>query len=151
MGAIAAGGVRILNQEIIDHLGVTQDQLEDALLRESIELERQERLYCGTRQGSELAGRSVVVVDDGAATGATMWAAISVLRRLGVGEIIAALPVAAHEAAVTLAEAVDHLIALSVPEPFVAVGQWYEDFSQTTDHEVKSLLETAHLLSMVSA
>lgn len=141
MGAIASGGAYVVNRQVIEQAGVTDAQLEAEVARQRAELERRERAYRGDRPFPDLSGRVVVVVDDGFATGATMRAAVQALRQYKPREIIVAVPVAPpHVEDATLKDA-DKVIVLLQPTPFLAVGQWYRDFSQTTDSEVTRLLK----------
>jgi putative phosphoribosyl transferase len=142
MGAIASGGLRVLNASVIDALGITAVVLESVAAAELRELERQERTYRDAAPQPNLAGRIVIVVDDGLATGSTMKAAVRALRQSGPKQIIVAVPVAATETARSLAEEVD-VVCLSTPTEFQAVSTWYADFSQTSDEEVRNLLESA--------
>jgi putative phosphoribosyl transferase len=143
MGAIASGDVRVLNPDVIDGLKISPAEVEAVAARELLELERQERVYRGNMPLPELAGRTVIVVDDGLATGSTMQAAVGALRQGNPGRIIVAAPVAAVQTAIRLREAADSLVCLDLPPDFHAVSTWYEDFSQTTDEEVRDLLESA--------
>jgi putative phosphoribosyl transferase len=144
IGAIASGGVRVLNHEVLRELAITEDVV-DALTREELEeLQRRERLYRGTRPPPKLQDRTVIVVDDGLATGFTMRAAVEALRRLGTGRIVVAVPVAAADTCEDLrAGPADEVVCLETPEPFFAVGLWYRRFEQTSDEEVQELLERA--------
>ena len=143
IGAIASGGVRVLNEETLRDYGVTTEQLAAVLDAEQRELERRERQYRGPRPFPSVAGRTVILVDDGLATGSTMYAAVSALREERPARIVVAVPTAPLETCAGLRSVVDEAICLSTPEPFDAVGRWYEDFSQTTDEEVHDLLERA--------
>lgn len=140
MGAIASGGVKVLDQELIAKLGLSGDQVEAVVGREIKELQRRENLYRGDRPTRDLTGRTVILVDDGIATGSTMMAAIGLLRRQGAGRIVVAAPVAAPDTAARLREAADEVFIVIEPEYFRAVGRWYEDFSETSDEQVRSLL-----------
>jgi len=142
MGAIASGGMRVLNPDVIDGLGITPAMVESVAAKELLELERQERAYRGDAPLPELAGRTVIVVDDGLATGSTMRAAVRALRQRKPKRIIVAVPVAARETAFSLRQEAD-VVCLSTPPDFHAVSMWYEDFSQTSDDEVRNLLESA--------
>jgi predicted phosphoribosyltransferase len=143
MGAIASGGVRVLNEEAVNGLGIPPSAIEEATAKEQRELERRERAYRGERPPPELRGRSVILVDDGLATGATMQAAILALRRLQPARIVVAVPTAAPDTCEQMREAADEVVCAMTPEPFYAVGLWYEDFSQTSDEEVRALLAQA--------
>ena len=143
MGAIASGGVIVTNPEVQALLELPDDAIKEAVAREKSELHRRERLYRGARAPLNLAGRTVLVVDDGAATGATMQAAVRALRQLQVARILVALPVAARECYVTLKKEADQVLSLLTPEPFGSVGRWYGSFDQTTDEQVQSLLRAA--------
>ena len=141
MGAIASGGVRILNQDVLRYIPVPQKMIDEVAAREQQELERRERSYRGSRPPVDVRGKAVIVVDDGLATGSTMRAAVAALRRMEPRAIIVAVPVAAQQTCEEFrAEGID-LVCLRTPEPFQAVGLWYEDFSQTTDEEVHVLLD----------
>lgn len=136
-GAIASGGVRVLNEDVVGHVpGLDPDAIEAVVAREMLELERRERAYRGPRPFPVLAGRTVVIVDDGLATGATMRASVAAVRQLGPARIVVAVPVGSTEAVRTLAEEADTVICLEAPHGFRAVGQYYRDFGQTTDDEV---------------
>jgi putative phosphoribosyl transferase len=140
MGAIASGGVRVLNRSVIDHLRITSDQVEEVASQEGRVLAHREREYRGDRPPAELAGRTVVLVDDGLATGASMRAAVAAVRNQGAGRIVVAVPVAARETCEALESEADEVVCAVTPQPFYAVGLWYDDFSQTTDEEVGMLL-----------
>lgn len=143
MGALASGGVRVLNPEIIQSLGISTEVIEGVTAREAEELARRERAYRGDRPPTEVAGRVAVLVDDGLATGATMRAAATALRGHGPSRILVAVPVGAPDACQALGEVADETICLLRPVWFSAVGAWYDDFSPTTDAEVRELLERA--------
>ena len=143
MGAIATGGVRVLNPEVVDSLGIPDEVIAATEAREQRELERREHAYRGGSPPPDVEGKTVLVVDDGIATGSTMLAAIAALRILKAGHIVAAAPTVAADTYVTIEKAVDEIVAVIVPENFRGVGQWYEDFSQTTDEEVRQLLAEA--------
>jgi putative phosphoribosyl transferase len=142
MGAIASGGVRVLNDRIVNE-GIPADVIDRVTRQELQELERRERAYRGTRPPPEIRGRTVILVDDGLATGSTMRAAAAALRRLGPKKIVVAVPVAAPETCDELRSEVDEIVCGETPRLFQAVGLWYDDFSQTTDEEVGDLLERA--------
>lgn len=141
MGAIASGGIRELNREVIGMLGITQEEIEAAAHRETQELERRERAYRGARPPLEVRDRVILLVDDGLATGTTMRAAVSALRQLGATKIVVAVPVGAAQSCRQLRREVDELVCLLEPEDLVAISLWYEEFPQTSDQEVQELLE----------
>jgi putative phosphoribosyl transferase len=143
MGAIASGGVRVLNDDIVQRLAIPQEVINKVAAHEQRELERRERLYRGYRPAYDVHGRTVILVDDGIATGATMRAAVAAVRQLHAARIIIAVPVAASATCEEFAAEVDELVCVIRPEVFFAVGFWYENFSQTTDEEVCDLLEQA--------
>jgi len=143
MGAIASGGVRVLNDEVVGYFGVGDDVLRAVEARERRLLETRERLYRGERPAPAIAGHSVLVVDDGLATGSTMKAAVAALRQEGAARVLVAVPVAPADTVEALSRTADEVIAVETPEPFEGVGRWYRDFSQTTDEEVRSLLAAA--------
>src|SRR5262245_45964453 len=140
MGAIASGGVRVLNDEVVRVLDLSPQLIEEVARTEQQELERRERVYRDDRPPVDVRGKTVLLVDDGLATGSTMRAAVAALRRQGPARIIVAVPVGASDSCEELQEA-DEVVCAKMPEPFRAVGMWYEDFSQTTDEEVRELLE----------
>jgi len=140
MGAIAPGGVQVLNFDLIDELAIPLASVDAVAASERQELERRDRIFRGGRPLPELKGKTVILVDDGLATGATMEAAVTALRRMEPAQIMVAVPVGARETCERLARIADHVVCLATPAPFNAVGQWYEDFAQTTDEEVKHLL-----------
>jgi putative phosphoribosyl transferase len=140
IGAIAAGGVRVLNEEITGYLGIRPEAIEQVVGREQIELARQERAFRDRRPPIDAADRTVVLVDDGLATGSTMKAAVQALRAQDLAEIIVAAPVGSPQACAELAGIADSVVCAYSPERFSAVGLWYRDFSQTTDGEVRTLL-----------
>lgn len=142
-GAIASGGAGVLNRGIINDLGIRSETIERVTAREKVELERRETAYRGHQPFPVIVGETIVVVDDGAATGASIRAAIVALRDLGPRSIIAAIPVASREAIGLIEAVADHCYCLFAPEPFLGVGYWYEDFSETPDAEVRILLSEA--------
>ena len=142
MGAIASGGVRVENRELIDALGIRPEVVDDVARAEAIELERREQAYRGDRAPCDIAGRRVILVDDGLATGATMRAALAAVRHQGVEEVVVAVPTGARQTCAELAATGATVVCLSQPEPFHAVGLSYEDFSETSDEEVRALLQT---------
>src|SRR5262249_18445645 len=144
MGAIAAGGVQVLSNDLIEDLGIPAALVSEVAARERLELERRDRTFRGGRPESDPRGRTVILIDDGLATGSTMEAAIVALRRLQPAQIIVAVPVGARETCDRLRKLADRLVCLMTPPAFSAVGQWYTDFSQTTDEDVKRLLATGY-------
>jgi predicted phosphoribosyltransferase len=140
MGAISTGGVRVLNEEVVDLLGIPEEVIDAVAREEEQELNRREREYRGDRPPPEVGGRTVILVDDGLATGSTMRAAVAALRRQQPRRIIVAVPVAAPATCEEFKGVVDDIVCATTPEPFRAVGLWYQDFSQTTDEEVHDLL-----------
>jgi predicted phosphoribosyltransferase len=143
MGAIATGGVRVLNDEVVTALQIPDEVIGSVAEEEWRELERRERAYRDDRPLPQVRGRTVILIDDGLATGTTMRAAVAALRQQGPARIVVAVPVAAASSCEDLGELVDEVVCLQTPEPFYAVGSWYEDFTQTTDDEVHALLEHA--------
>jgi len=140
MGAVATGCVRVLNDEIVRGLGISEHEIDAAAARELQELARRERLYRGDRPLPDIAGRTVILVDDGLATGATMRAAIAAVRQQQPARIVVAVPTASPDTCEALKAEADDVVCAMTPEPFLAVGHWYEDFTQTTDDEVRELL-----------
>ncbi len=140
MGAVATGGVRVLNDEVVRGLGIPDYVIDAVAAREQLELARRERLYRGGRLPPDVRGRTVILVDDGLATGATMHAAVRALRAQQPARIVVAIPTASPQTCEELKAEADDVICTITPEPFQAVGRWYEDFSQTTDEEVRDLL-----------
>ena len=140
MGAIASGGVRQLNSQFIRAAGISTEEVEEATRREEAELGRREAAYRGDRPALDVKGRTVILVDDGLATGSTMRAAVKALRALGVKRLIVAVPVGAVDTCRELAKEVDELLCPLKPRDLVAISWWYEDFRQTTDQEVLDLL-----------
>ncbi len=140
MGAVATGGVRVLNDQLVERLGVPEHIIDAVAARERRELARRERLYRGGRPPPDVRGRTVILVDDGLATGATMHAAIQALRQQNPARIVVAVPTASPETCEEMKARADDVICAITPEPFHAVGRWYQDFSQTTDEEVAALL-----------
>ncbi|CAA9238350.1 MAG: hypothetical protein AVDCRST_MAG10-1482 [uncultured Acidimicrobiales bacterium] len=140
MGAVASGGVRVLHQAVIDALAIAPEVIEEVAAREGAELARREQAYRSGRPPLELAGRTVVVVDDGLATGATMRAAVTALRAQLAGRILVAVPVGPPETCQEMAREADEVVCVRTPRSFHAVGQWYDDFAQTTDDEIRALL-----------
>ena len=143
MGAIATGGVRVLNEDVVVGLGIPGPVIDEVAREEERELHRRERLYRDDRPPPEVRGRTVILVDDGLATGSTMRAAVAALRQQGPASIIVAVPVGAAETCAGLRREADEVVCARMPEPFHAVGLWYNDFTQTTDDEVRDMLERA--------
>jgi predicted phosphoribosyltransferase len=140
MGAIASGGVRVMNDDVLAYARVSQQAVDDAAAREERELVRREVAYRGNRPPLAVGGRTVVIVDDGLATGSTMRAAVQALRAMEPRRIVVAVPVGAAQACEAVRREAGDLVCLRIPEPFEAVGQWYDDFTQTSDAEVHALL-----------
>lgn len=140
IGAIASGGVQVLNEALLVQTGLPRDRIEAVVARERAELERREELYRGERAPPELAGKVVIVVDDGLATGATMLAAVEALRSRSPARIVVAVPTAPRQTCEALADVADDVICLRQPDPFYAVGLSYEDFAEVSDDEVRRLL-----------
>jgi len=143
MGAVASGGVRVVNQDAVRAAGITRTAFDAATERELQEVRRRERAYRANRPFPDLRKATVVLVDDGVATGSTMLAGVHALRQLGPAMIVAAAPVMAREAQHTLARAADACLCVAVPEPFYGVGTYYDDFTQTSDEEVRAILARA--------
>ena len=140
MGAVATGGGRVLNDEIVRGLGISEHEIDAAAARELQELARRARLYRGDRSPPDAAGRTVILVDDGLATGATMRAAVEALKQQHPARTVVAVPTASPDTCEALKAEADDVVCAMSPEPFFAVGHWYEDFTQTTDDEVRDLL-----------
>ena len=140
MGAIAGGGVRVLNPAVVDTLGISDGVIDEVAAREAQELARRLHTYRGDRPAPELGGRIVIVVDDGLATGATMKAAVAAIRAARPARIVVAVPVGARPTCDELEASADEVVCAKVPALFQAVGQWYQDFSPTTDEEISTLL-----------
>jgi putative phosphoribosyl transferase len=138
MGAVASGGIVLVNPALVEQM--PEEQFRGALERAVKELNERERLYRGGRPPPDVAGRTVVLIDDGLATGATMRAAVEALRRRGPRQIIVAVPIASPEICEDLAREVDRVVCAATPQPFHAVGLWYQDFSPTSDDEVRHIL-----------
>lgn len=141
MGAVASGGVRVMNQDVTRQLRITEEDIESVARRELEELERREKAYRNGHPSISLEGKTVLLCDDGVATGSTMLAAIKALRRCKAGKVVVAVPTIAAASLPKFKEEADEVVAVIAPENFMAVGQWYEDFSQTSDEEVEELLE----------
>jgi len=143
MGAIATGGVRVLNDEVVRMLGIPEATIDAVATEEWRELLRRERAYRGNRPAPQVRGKTVILVDDGLATGSTMRAAVAALRQQRPDRLVVAVPVGAAATCAELRHEADEVVCAQTPEPFYAVGIWYGDFSQTTDEEVHDLLERA--------
>jgi predicted phosphoribosyltransferase len=144
MGAIASGGVRVLNDEVIASLRIPDGAIETVAEEEQRELERREEAYRDGRPRPDVRGKVVILVDDGLATGSTMRAAVAAVRRLGPSRVVVAVPVGARDTCRELATEADEVVCAAMPEPFFGVGSWYDDFRQTTDEEVQELLTRAN-------
>ena len=143
MGAIATGGVRVLNRDVVTALGIPPQMIDAVAARERAELERRERAYRGSRPLPDLTGRTVILVDDGLATGATMRAAAVALKKLRPGRVVIAVPTAAREVCDDFRKEVDEVVCAETPPLLGAVGMWYDDFNQTSDEDVRDLLNRA--------
>lgn len=143
MGAIASGGVRVMNENVVGPLGIPPALVERVARREEVELERRQREYRGNRPLPQVQGRCVIVVDDGLATGASMRVAVAALRQQKPARIVVAVPVAPPDTVRLLAREADEVICPATPEPFFGVGQWYDNFDQTDDEEIRRLLDLA--------
>ena len=141
MGAIASGGVRVLNDDVVRWYGIPESAIESVAREEAAELERREREYRHDRPAPDFANHIVILVDDGLATGSTMRAAAQAVRMLGPSRVVVAVPVGARQTCSEIAAVADEVACARMPEPFSAVGQWYLDFDQTTDEEVRELLQ----------
>ena len=140
MGAIAAGGVRVVNRSVTGALGIPVEVVDGVAAVEEAELERREQAYRPGRPPLEVSGKVVVVVDDGLATGSTMRAAVAAVRAMGPRRVVVAVPVGARETCEDLAAEADEVVCARMPSSFRAVGQWYDDFSETTDDDIRALL-----------
>jgi len=143
MGAVASGGLRVVNEDVVQSLGLSEAVIDRVAAKEMIELNRREREYRGDRPEPDPGGRIVILVDDGLATGSTMRAAAQALAVRQPAKIVVAVPLAAPETCQALAREVDEVICAVTPQPFYAVGLWYEDFDQTSDEAVRTLLADA--------
>ncbi|MDR5725856.1 MAG: phosphoribosyltransferase [Terriglobia bacterium] len=148
MGAIATGGVRIINDQLVADLGITKEQVAEAVAAQEAELQRREQLYRGVRPGISVAGKTTILVDDGIATGSSMLAAITALRALRPEKIVVAVPVAPSHSDEQIKKTADEFICLYQPGLLFSIGQFYDDFSQTEDADVRSLLEQAAKASL---
>jgi predicted phosphoribosyltransferase len=143
MGAIASGGVRVFNGEVVNALRIPDEVIDAVSAEELAELQRREKVYRAGLPSLDVEGKTIIVVDDGIATGSTMLAAVSALRQLSAARIVVAAPVIAASSCREIQREADEVVAVMIPERFSAVGQWYEDFSQTSDEEVRELLAQA--------
>lgn len=143
MGAIASGGVRVLNEEVVRWYRIPEAVIDDTAREEEAELERRERAYRDGRSPVVIRDRIVLLIDDGLATGSSMRAAVQAVRAQKPARVVVAVPVGAPDTCREFAEVADEIVCARTPEPFSAVGQWYRDFSQTTDEEVRALLQQA--------
>jgi predicted phosphoribosyltransferase len=143
MGAVASGGVRVLNRDVIEALHIPDELIDEVVAREERELERRERAYRGGRPFPDLRGKTVILVDDGLATGSTMLAAATALRQQQPARLVVAVPVGSPETCDAFRSHVDDIVCAITPDPLYAVGLWYADFAQTTDDEVRELLAEA--------
>jgi putative phosphoribosyl transferase len=140
MGAIASGGVRVLNDDVVGWYGIPAPLIDEVAREEQAELERREHVYREGRPPLDLRGRTVLLIDDGLATGSTMKAAVQAVRAQAPTQVVVAVPVGASDTCRALVDVADEVVCARTPEPFAAVGQWYRDFSETTDEEVRALL-----------
>jgi len=140
MGAIASGGVRVLNNQVVKMLGITDAAIDVVVRCEQRELERRERLYRDSRPAPDVRGRAAILIDDGLATGSTMQAAVKALQRLEPARVVVAMPAATRETCDPLRHLADEVVCATTPQPWRAAGLWYEDSSQTSDDEVRELL-----------
>ncbi|MBI4376711.1 MAG: phosphoribosyltransferase [Elusimicrobia bacterium] len=151
MGAVATGGVCVRNESVIEEMGITEAELENSSRQAAEELSRKEKEYRGNRRASDLRGRTAILVDDGLATGSSMLASVSAAKSFQPARLVVAVPVASKEISRKLESEVDELVCLANPEPFNEVGRWYSDFVQTTDGEVRRLLERNALEQSMAA
>jgi predicted phosphoribosyltransferase len=140
MGALASGDIRVVNTDIVNRLGISEAMLDIVAAHEKRELDRRQLAYRGSRRDPVLTGRTVILVDDGLATGSTMRAAAEAIKEQNPATVIVAVPVAAEQTCAELGQEVDEIICAATPDPFYGVGLWYEDFAQTSDDEVRALL-----------
>jgi putative phosphoribosyl transferase len=143
MGAIASGGARVVNEELVDTLAIRKELIDEIAVREGEELRRREVLYRGARPPPDVEGKVVILVDDGLATGSSMRAGVAALRRLRPARIVVAVPVAPASTCEELRPEVDELVCAGTPQPFYAVGVWYENFDQVDDDAVRALVQSA--------
>jgi predicted phosphoribosyltransferase len=143
MGAIATGGVRVLNEQVVHSVNIDERTIDAVTAIEQEELERRASAYRGERPAPDVRGRTIILIDDGLATGATMRVAIKALRPQGPEEIVVAVPLGAPETCAEFEAIVDDVVCVATPEPFLGIGAWYDDFPQMTDDEVRALLDAA--------
>lgn len=143
MGAIASGDIRVMNEGIVTQLHIPQQAIDEVAEQEGLELERRQRLYRGDKASCEIQNKTIILVDDGIATGATMRAAIAAIKQQQPAQLVVAVPTSALDTYRIISAEVDNIICLSTPEPYIAVGCWYRNFSQTSDEEVSLLLRKA--------
>lgn len=143
MGAIATGGIRVINEDVVGSLRISEEVIDAVAADEQRELLRRERAYRDDLPSPDVKGKTVIIVDDGIATGSTMFAAVAALRKLQAGCIVVAVPTVAPTTYSQMEQVADEIVAVIVPESFHGVGEWYEDFSQTTDEEVRRILAHA--------
>jgi predicted phosphoribosyltransferase len=141
MGAITSGGKRLINRTVTSELNIPERVIDEVAWHETVELLRREKLYSRGQHMPDVKNKTIILVDDGIATGSTMILAVQALREQGAGRIVVAVPVAPADAVSQLRRLADEFVCIALPEPFVAVGQWYRDFAQVTDHEVCSILD----------
>ena len=142
MGAIASGGVRVLNDDVIRWYGITPEEVDEITREEQRELDRREQVYREGRHALPVEGRVVILIDDGLATGSTMRASVKAVRQRRPSRVVVAVPVGAVDTCDELRALADEVVCVTTPEPFVAVGEWYGDFDQTSDEEVRSILRS---------
>ncbi|MBI4347142.1 MAG: phosphoribosyltransferase [Elusimicrobia bacterium] len=143
IGAIASGGIRVLNEDTVSSLAVGPEEIEVAAQAEAVELARRERVYRAGRRPEAIRGMTVILVDDGLATGATMRAAVRAVRRSGAARVVVGVPIGSPETCAALRREADEVVCAAAPAALFAIGQWYRDFEQTTDDEVRRLLASA--------
>jgi len=150
MGAIATGNVRVLNEPVVEALRISEEAIEEETLKERAELKRREELYRGGRPSLDVTGRTVVLIDDGIATGSTIKAAIAALKKQKAGRIVVGVPVAPPSTIEELIREVDDVVCVSTPEFFIAISLWYNEFPQVTDEQVRELLEKAEVKEAIA-
>jgi putative phosphoribosyl transferase len=151
MGAIATGGIRVLNDDVVGYLDIPDYVIDEVADIELRELERRKRLYRGDRPEPKVQGKTIILIDDGLATGSTMRAAVKALRQQDPARIVVAVPVSASQTCDEYRMGADEIICAKTPEPFMGVGMWYRDFSQTTDEEVREILAQAEHLNLAES